>query len=101
MLAIVVTPSLRGQDPALMRSAAMRFGIGSAVALVVIIASGAAMASHFHRWGDGALHAKLALLAAVFILTALHTKIPYARALSMVILVISLVIVFLGVELAH
>lgn len=101
MLVVVVTPALRGQDRAVMRTAAKRFGIGSAVALVVIIASGAAMASHFHRWGDSTLHWKIGLLVAVFILTGLHTKTPYTRALSLATLALSLVILFLGVALAH
>jgi hypothetical protein len=52
-----------------MRNAARRFGIGSAVALLVIIATGAAMASHFHLWGDTTLHWKIGLLVVVFILT--------------------------------
>jgi putative copper export protein len=101
MLVTVVTPALRGQDRALMREAAKRFGIGSAVALAVIIATGIALASHFHLWSDGKLHAKIALLVAVFVLTALHTKTPYTRAISLATLGLSIVIVFLGVELAH
>jgi uncharacterized membrane protein len=101
MLVIVVTPALRGQDPALMRAAARRFGIASAVALVVIVATGAAMASHYHRWGDATLHWKIGLLVFVFVLTGLHTKIPYARAVSYLVLATSLVIFWLGVALAH
>src|SRR3954453_13765831 len=101
MLAVVVTPALRGQDRALMRDAAKRFGIASAVALLVIIASGAAMASHYHLWSDGTLHAKIGLLVTVFVLTGLHTRTPYTRALSLATLAISIAIVYLGVELAH
>lgn len=101
MLAAVVTPALRGQDRALMRQAAKRFGIGSAIALAVIIATGAAMASHLHRWSDGTLQAKIGLLVVVFILTGLHTKAPYTRALSIATLALSVAIVFLGVALAH
>jgi putative copper export protein len=101
MLALVVTPALRGQDPALMRSAARRFGIASAVALVVIVVTGAAMASHFDRWSDTTLHWKIGLLVLVFVLTGLHTKTPYTRALSYAVLAISLVIFWLGVALAH
>jgi lipopolysaccharide export LptBFGC system permease protein LptF len=101
MLVTVVTPALRGQDRELMREAAKRFGIGSAIALLVIIATGAAMASHFQRWGDSTLHWKIGLLVGVFILTGLHTTTPYTRALSLIVLALSLVIFFLGVELAH
>jgi putative copper export protein len=101
MLVLVVTPSLRGQDLALMRSAARRFGIVSVVALVVIIATGAAMASHFDRWGDSTLHWKIGLLVLVFVLTGLHTRVPYTRAISYAVLATSLVIFWLGVTLAH
>jgi putative copper export protein len=101
MLALVVTPALRGQDPALMRGAARRFGIASAVALVVIVASGAAMASHFDRWSDTTLHWKIGLLVLVFVLTGLHTRVPYTRAISYAVLATSLVIFWLGVALAH
>jgi uncharacterized membrane protein len=101
MLVLVVTPALRGQDPALMRGAARRFGIASAVSLVVIVATGAALASHFDRWGDSTLHWKIGLLVLVFVLTGLHTKIPYTRAVSYLVLALSLVIFWLGVTLAH
>jgi putative copper export protein len=101
VLAVVVVPALRGQDRELMRAAARRFGIGSAVALVVIVATGAAMAWHFHRWGDSTLQLKLVLLGLVIVLTALHAVTPYTRALSAAVLVASIVLVWLGVELAH
>jgi uncharacterized membrane protein len=101
MLVLVVTPTLRGQDPALMRGAARRFGIASVVALVVIVVTGAALAAHFDRWGDSTLHWKIGLLVLVFVLTGLHTKVPYARAISYAVLVTSLVIFYLGVALAH
>ena len=101
MLVLVVTPSLRGQDPALMRGAARRFGIVSVAALVLIVATGAAMASHFQRWSDATLHWKIGLLILVFVLTGLHTRVPYTRALSYAVLATSLVIFWLGVTLAH
>lgn len=101
MLAAVVAPALRGQDRALMRKAAQRFGVGSLVALVVIVATGIAMASHFDRWSDTLLHLKIGFLVVVFILTALHTVTPYTRALSMAILALSLLITWFGVNLAH
>lgn len=99
-----VTPALGGRDGGnqeLMREIAKRFGIGSAIALIVIITSGVSMASDDNRWGNGYLTAKLVILAAVFVLTALHTKVPYTRALSLAIFVLSLVLVVLGVQLAE
>jgi len=99
-----VTPTLGGREGAnqeLMRGIAMRFGIGSAVALVLIIATGVSMASDDNRWGNAYLHAKLLVLAIIFVLTAVHTKVPYTRALSLLIFVLSLVLVVLGVQLSE
>ena len=101
MLVAVVAPALRDQDPLIMRRAAMRFGIGSAAALALIIGTGIALASQFDRWSDTALHVKLVLLAVVFALTAVHTRLPYARAVSGATLVLSLAIFWFGIDLAH
>ena len=102
MLAVAVVPALRGRDDdTTMRTIARRFGIGSAVALVVIIATGAAMAGHLGRWDDPTLQAKLGLLALVGVLVALHVVTPYTRAISIAVLLTSVVIVWLGVRLTH
>ena len=101
MLAIVVVPALRGQDRALMRGAARRFGIASVAALGVIVATGIAMASHYDLWGNSTLQAKLGLLGLVLLLTALHAVTPYTRALSIVVLLLSIAIMWLGVDLMH
>jgi uncharacterized membrane protein len=101
MLAIVVVPALKGQDESLMRAAAKRFGIASVAALVLIVATGIAMASHFQLWDNSTLQAKIGLLVLVLVLTALHTVTPYTRAISIVVLLTSIAIVWLGVDLMH
>jgi uncharacterized membrane protein len=51
MLAFVVVPVLRGVDGgAPLRAAARRFGLGTLAAVLVLVVTGAAMASHLHRW---------------------------------------------------
>jgi cyanophycinase-like exopeptidase len=100
LLVVAVTPVLRGDEVA-MRAVAKRFGMGSAVALVVIIATGAAMASHFGAWERPVLHAKLALLVLVGVLTGLHVVSARTRAISLALVVASLVIVWLGVKLTY
>lgn len=95
-----VAPVLRGNEEA-MRSIAVRFGIGSVVALVVIIASGAGLASHFERWDDPMLHAKIGLLVLVFVLTGMHVLTPYNRAVSLGILLTTLLATWFGVNLTH
>ena len=102
MLAVAVAPALRrhGGEEA-MRAVARRFGIGSGIALAVLVATGAAMAGRFHAWGEALLQAKLALLALVLVLLVLHVVTPYTRALSLAVLAASVAIAYLGVELAH
>jgi putative copper export protein len=99
VLVAAITPVLQGRDE--MREIARRFGIGSAAALVVIIATGIAMASHFDRWGDSTLHAKLGLLVLIFVLTGLHVVSNARRAISLSLVAVSVVIVYLGVRLSH
>lgn len=102
VLAAAVVPAVRRHgDAEAMKAAARRFGAGSLVALGVLIATGAAMAGHYRRWGDGTLHLKLALLALVLVLTGLHAVTPWTRAISIAVLIGSLGIVWLGVTLAH
>ena len=102
VLAFAVVPAVKrlGADEAL-KPVARRFGIGSAVALAVIIGTGAAMASHFHRWSDGTLQLKLGLLVLVFLLLAGHVVIPRRGLLSGAIATVSVLIALLGVKLAH
>jgi uncharacterized membrane protein len=102
LLTLAVTPAIRrhGSDAA-MKEAAKRFGLGSAVALLVLIVTGSIMASHFDVWDRPALHAKLGLLVVVLVLLALHVVRPRTRGLSLAMLGVSLLIVWFGVQLAH
>jgi uncharacterized membrane protein len=100
---IAVVPVLRGDpDPerARMRAVARRFGYGSLIALGVLVASGWAMASHFGLWDNSTLQWKLALVVLVIGVTLLHLRLPRMHALQGAILLASLLIVWLGLELA-
>lgn len=101
---IAVVPVLRGDetDPAReqMRGIARRFGFGSLVALGVLVLTGWGMASHYDLWGSSTLQWKLGLVALVIGLTLLHLRRPKLHALQGAILLASLVIVWLGLELA-
>ena len=102
MLVAAVVPAVRRHAPdAAMRSVARRFGIGSLVALAVLLATGAAMASRNDRWGDSVLQVKLTVLALVGVLLGLHIARPQARGLSVAVFLASLALVWLGVELSH
>jgi uncharacterized membrane protein len=101
-LAVAVVPvARRDSDRARLRAVARRFGWGSLVALGVLVATGAAMASHEDRWGDATLHVKLALVAVAIGLVMWHLRSPQNHAIEALILLDSLAIVWLGVALAH
>jgi putative copper export protein len=100
MLAGVVVPVLRGSDQEPLRAAARRFGVGTLIALGVLLVTGAAMASHSHRWGSAALQAKLGLVAVVAALIAGHMRRPSSHAFDAAIFLVSLAIVWLGLVVA-
>ena len=101
MLAAVVVPALRGEDREPIRRVARGFGVGSAVAILVLVVTGSLMASHFHRWGDGDLHVKLGLVVLVGLLIGWHTRKPELHALEGLVFLASLAIVWLGIAIAH
>jgi uncharacterized membrane protein len=102
LLAFVVVPALRdAPDRTPLRAAARRFGYGTLVAIAVLLATGSAMASHFRLWSDGTLQLKLALVALVAVLVVWHIRRPTMHALEGAVFLVSLVIVWLGLSLAH
>src|SRR5262249_43984344 len=99
---IAVVPALRGSsDREPMRAIARRFGYGSLVALGALVVTGWAMASHYHLFGDSTLQLKLALVGLVVALAVAHLRWRRVHLLQAAILLASLVIVWLGLELAH
>ena len=101
MLAAVVVPVLRGvADRGPLRAAARRFGFGTLIAFVVLIGSGAAMATHYRRWGDSTLQVKLGLVVVVAILIHLHLRRPEWHVLDVAMFAVSLAIVWLGIVVA-
>jgi uncharacterized membrane protein len=101
MLAAVVVPVLRSaEDRGPLRAAARRFGIGTLVAILVLILSGAAMAGHYHRWSDSTLHVKIGLVVVVLGLIVLHMRRPQWRSLDALVFAVSLAIVWLGIVVA-
>lgn len=104
VLAGAVVPAFRGTEGAArdpLRAIARRFGLGTLVALAVLVVTGAAMASHFGDWSNGTLHVKLALVVLAGVLVAVHIRRPTNHALDGAIFLVSLAIVWLGVAIAH
>jgi uncharacterized membrane protein len=101
VFAIAVVPVERAApDRERMRAIARRFGYGSLCALAVLVATGWAMAAHLDLFGDSTLQVKLGLVGLVVALTLLHLRRTRLHALQAAILIASLVIVWLGVDLA-
>jgi uncharacterized membrane protein len=101
LVAAVVPVERRAPDPRRLRAVARRFGYGTLVAVAVLLVTGAAMASHYERWSDGTLQVKLALVALMGVLVVWHIRRPALHALEAVVFVLSLIIVWLGLTLAH
>jgi uncharacterized membrane protein len=101
MLAAIVVPVFRGSsDRAPLRAAARRFGIGTLLAVGLLVLTGAAMASHYHRWSDSTLQVKLGLVVLVFVLIGVHMRRPEWHVLDAAIFAVSLAIVWLGIAVA-
>jgi uncharacterized membrane protein len=101
VLAGAIVPVLRGEeDRERLRAVARRFGWGSVIALGVLIATGTAMASHLHLWPSGTLHVKLALVAVALILVIVHLRFSRAHLLQAAIFLVTLAIVWEGIQLA-
>jgi uncharacterized membrane protein len=102
MLAAVVVPvGRRSGDRESLRVIARRFGYGTLVALLVLVATGTAMAFHLDLWGDPTFHVKLALVAAVGVLLVWHIRRPNWHVLEGVVFLLSLAIVWLGLYLSN
>jgi uncharacterized membrane protein len=102
VLVVAVVPAFRDDaDRDALRAIARHFGWGSLVALVVLLATGAAMADHFMVWGAAELHVKLALVAVAGLLIAWHMRRPQQHWIEGLVFVVSLAIVWFGVALSH
>ena len=92
---------LQGSAHEWMQPIARRFGWASLGALVVLLATGAAMASHLDLWSSTALNVKLGLVAVAIVLTCLHVFVVHGsnRLLQGLILLDSLAIVLVATTL--
>jgi uncharacterized membrane protein len=102
VVAAAVVPATRGEpDNRVIRAIARRFAWGSAVAGLVLLGTGIAMADRFQQWDNPTLHTKLGLVAGVVALLVWHVRRPTWHALAAATFLLSLVIVWLGLSLAH
>jgi putative copper export protein len=101
MFAAIVVPVLRGEpDRGPLRAAARRFGIGTVIAVGVLVVSGAAMAGHLHKWSDSTLQVKLGLVVVLGLLIAAHMRKPQWHVIDAAVFLVSIAIVWLGIAIA-
>lgn len=101
LVAAVVPVERRFADRERLRAIARRFGYGTLVAIVVLAATGSAMASHLHLWDDRTFQLKLGLVLVVVILVVWHIRRPTMHVLEVATFLISLAIVWIGLYLAN
>ena len=101
LVAAVVPVHRAAPDPERLRAIARRFGQGALVSVAILLATGAALADRSARWDETELQVKLGLVALTGVLIVWHMRRPQLRALDGAIFVVSLVIVWLGLSLAH
>lgn len=103
MLAFTVVPVMRAEpaQPDRIRQIAQRFGVGSLVALGVLLLTGLMMASHFELWDDGAFHVKMTLVVATIVAVLIHMTRGNSHALMGITFVLTLATVYAGVNLTH
>ncbi|MGC2374431.1 MAG: hypothetical protein WA484_11220 [Solirubrobacteraceae bacterium] len=101
LAAIVVPVERRSPDRERLRAIARRFGYGTLTALSVLLATGSAMASHLHLWGDTTFQVKLALVTLIAILVLWHMRRPTLHVLEGAIFLSSLAVVWIGLYIAN
>ena len=99
--AVVVPTARRAGEAVPVAAMARRFGYGTLAALALILATGVAMATHDHLWGDATFHAKLGLVAAIGVLLVWHVRRPAAHLLEAIVFVLSLAVVWIGLYLTN
>ncbi len=99
--AVVVPVARRAGEGDSIAAMARRFGYGTLAALALLIATGAAMATHAHLWGDATFEAKLGLVALIGVLLVWHARRPALHALEAAVFLLSLAVVWIGLYLAN
>lgn len=103
MLAFTVVPVMRAEpaQPERIKAIAQRFGVGSLIALGVLLVTGMMMASHFALWDYGPFQVKMTLVIATIVAVLLHTMRGNNHVLMGITFVLTLATVYAGVNLTH
>lgn len=103
MLAFTVVPVMRAEpaQPERIKQIAQRFGMGSLIALGVLLFTGMMLASHFQLWDYGPFQVKMGLVIATIVAVFVHMTRGNSHALMGITFVLTLATVYAGVNLTH
>ena len=103
MLAFTVVPVMRAEpaQPERIKQIAQRFGVGSLIALGVLLLTGMMMASHFQLWDYGPFQVKMTLVIATIVAVLIHTLRGNSHVLMGITFLLTLATVYAGVNLTH
>jgi len=100
MLAANVVPVLiKGEDQSRIGAVARGFGMGSLIALGVLILTGMPLASHFELWDNSQFQVKMGLVIATFISVFVHMAKGNSRFLMVLTFALTLATVYAGIHL--
>lgn len=101
-LAANVVPVLVGKsDRESIRAIARRFGVGSLIALGVLVLTGMMLASHFSLWDYGPFHVKMALVIATIVSLLIHLTRGESHMWMGITFLLTLATVYAGINLMH
>jgi putative copper export protein len=103
MLAFTVVPVMRAEpaQPERIKQIAQRFGVGSLIALGVLLLTGMSLASHFQLWDYEPFQVKMALVIATIVSVLLHMLRGNSHVLMGITFLLTLATVYAGVNLTH
>lgn len=103
MLAFTVVPVMRAEpaQPERIKQIAQRFGMGSLIALGLLLFTGMMLASHFQLWDYGPFQVKMGLVIATIVAVLVHMTRGNSHALMGITFVLTLATVYAGVNLTH
>lgn len=103
MMAFTVVPVMRREpaDPERIKEVARRFGMGSLLALAVLLFTGMMLASHFELWDYGPFQVKMGLVVATIASVFIHMLKGNSHVLMGITFLLTLATVYAGLNITH
>jgi len=96
------SPEQQEKSREAIRQVARTFGVGTLIALGLLVLTGIMLASHYsYLWDLGTFHVKLALVVATFISVLIHLTRGESRTWMGITFLLTLATVYSGINLMH